>query len=273
MHLVGWSSSRRLAACTFLAAALMAGSLSGCDKGAADRATSPAFAELAQAAQLAGVAEDHHGGRIGGGTDRSSPVSKRFTQALLRAAGVELPDGVRVVSYRRYTGVSGVGRCSDVPASCTWYTGVANRMDTWQLCVADSHGRWLTYGDAVGVQATGESTGRPACTYSGEHDPDLDGVFDPRAFARSFEAHLTRHGHLIPSDDPIPLDAKILARFGQTLKAGWRIPVFHQAGYTELQYCLYGPDGRWFYVHDARINDYGASGRCRLDPRYLHASE
>jgi hypothetical protein len=261
-------AARRLAACICL---LLVPLLTGCGTSTAKEPSSAAFTRLAQAAQLAGIAEDNYSET--NTRERRRMESKAFTPTVLRRAAIELPDGVQVVAYNRWTGFSGVGRCSDVPMSCTWFTGVANRMDMWQLCVADSAGRWLTYGQAIGVQASGQGDGPPECTYTGKHDAELDGVFDPRMFARAFYARVTHHGHIIYSRDPIRLGGSMLAKYGQTLPEGWRIPLFHQAGYTVLQYCLYAPDGRWFYAAWWRVLRYGSSVKCRLDPRLMHARE
>jgi hypothetical protein len=213
MTLAGTRAARALAACVCLLAVPL---LTGCGTSTAKQPSSAALTRLAQAAHLAGIAEDNYVRTtvLSGHIRRME--SKTFTPAVLRRAAIELPEGVQVVAYNRFTGLSGVGRCSDVLMSCTWYAGVANRMDTWQLCVADSHGRWLTYSQAVGVQATGQGDGPPECTYTGNHDADLDDVFDPRMFARSFYAGLTHHFHVIYSHDPIPLDADTLAKYGQT---------------------------------------------------------
>ena len=39
-----------------------------------------------------------------------------------------------------------------------------------------------------------------------------------------------------------------------------------QRGWSAVQYCLTAPDGEWFYVHQSTVDEYGATGRCRLDP-------
>jgi hypothetical protein len=202
---------------------------------------------LAYQAQQVGVALD---------VWHSSPrhdLATRFRPAMLKRAGIELDDGVRVRDYG------------------TVRTGsTATHDDLWQLCVTAPDGSWVSYGERTTVQDFG--TEGAACTFTGETHPEPP-TFDMRGLAHGVYDTMKRDD---PEAEPnlrvwgggrtSGSNPKLRALVEERLPDGWATSKVDQRGWSAVQYCLTAPTGEWYYVRQSTVEEYGDSGRCRLDP-------
>jgi hypothetical protein len=179
----------------------------------------------------------------------------KLTPRVLRYAGVSLDRGVKVT---RYT--------SDFRELRS-----ENNLEAFQFCLTDARGRWVTYGDATGVQGFGSAEGE-TCVFTGKPLPQAP--FDPRRFAQFIDT--TLHSRADVNDGPGSLlvwnnttvgnNPKMTALVKRSLPDGWKTSPVNQRGYVAHQYCLTAPGGEWYYVHIRDVERYGDTGTCRLDP-------
>lgn len=208
--------------------------------GEADPRRSAGLARLERDARLVGVAID-------AGVFSGTP--QRWKPKLLERTGVTLDEATTVTEYRGPL----AGGDGPVPV---------NPDDSFQFCVTDPDGAWVTYGDTTGQQATGESGA--TCEFTGEPDPDAERVLDLRLTSQALREKVV---HTWTTEDYIPrsFSAKVRDRLGVHLPPGFEVSKFDPD--SELfRFCATAPDGEWFLVNAglARVRGYGTDGACRL---------
>lgn len=227
------------------AACVLATTTAGCGR-AGDGDEPDRTAALAHQAQQVGIALDIWS--FSADRDLATDV----TPAVLDNAHVTLDEDVRVTDFTTV-------RSGDVASSD----------DLWQFCLVDEDGSWVTYGYRTTLQAQGNDD---ACAFTGEPDPDPP-TFDVRGLAHGFYDTMKADD----AEDESSLrvwgrgrtwgsNPKLRALLERRLPAGWTTSRVDQRGWSAVQYCLTAPDGEWYYVRQSTVDEYGDTGRCRLDP-------